>query len=232
MDGVISKTNKISMNNWISTPRVTELLDALYADSATNDPLALKTAQERPALNERGNGLYEKMKKGYMAVGPDFGRLLYSLARTTKAKTVVEFGTSFGISTIFLASAMRDNGGGKVVTTEFHPEKAERAKKNLAAAGLEEWVEFRVGDALDTLSAPPREIDMVFLDGAKELYLDILRLLEPHLRSGGIVASDNTDRDGIESFLNYIRTTQPTGTPQPRFSLVQRGKAHEITVRN
>jgi predicted O-methyltransferase YrrM len=118
---------------------------------------------------------------------------------------VVEFGTSFGISTIFLASAIRDNGSGKIITTEFEPEKAEQATRNLAAAGLEQWVEFRVGDALETLSEPPREIDMIFLDGAKGLYFGVLKLLEPQLRSGGIVASDNTDRDGMAAFLDYIR---------------------------
>jgi len=139
-----------------------------------------------------------------MPVGPGFGHLLYSLARSVKAKTVVEFGTSFGISTIFLASAIRDNGDGKVITTEFDPEKAERAKRNLTAAGLDEWVEFRVGDALETLSNPPREIDMIFLDGTKQLYLDVLKLLEPHLRSLGIIASDNTDHDSMEAFLDYV----------------------------
>jgi predicted O-methyltransferase YrrM len=94
------------------------------------------------------------LRKAYLPVGREFGNLLYALARSSKSKTVVEFGTSFGISTIFLASAIRDNGDGKVITTEFDPENAERAKKNLAAAGLEEWVEFRVGNALEIQSSP------------------------------------------------------------------------------
>lgn len=99
------------MKSWITTPKVTELLDALYADAANSDPLV--------QFSERGAGSYKEMRKAYMAVGPEFGHLLYSLARSTEAKTVVEFGTSFGISTIFLASAIRDNGEGKVITTEF-----------------------------------------------------------------------------------------------------------------
>ena len=89
----------------------------------------------------------------YMAVAPEFGSLLYTLARTSRAKTIVEFGLSFGVSTIFLASALRENGEGRVITTEFEPEKVVRAKRNLASAGLEEWVEIRVGDALETLTA-------------------------------------------------------------------------------
>jgi predicted O-methyltransferase YrrM len=66
---------------------------------------------------------------------------------------VVEFGNPLVSQQFSLASAIRDNGDGKVITTEFDPEKAERAKKNLAAAGLEEWVEFRVGNALETLKS-------------------------------------------------------------------------------
>lgn len=129
------------------------------------------------------------------------------LPEAQKQKLSWSSAPSFGISTIFLPSAIRDNGDGKVITTEFDPEKAERAKKNLAAAGLQKWVEFRVGNALETLkSNPPREIDLILLDGAKGLYLDVLKLLEPYLRSGGIIASDNTDHDGIDAFLEYLRT--------------------------
>jgi predicted O-methyltransferase YrrM len=193
-----------------------------------------KAAEESGASRERGAGFYKEMRKAYMAVGPDFGRLLYSLARSTKAKTVVEFGTSFGISTIFLSSAVRDNGEGKVITTEFDPEKAERAMTNLTTAGLDEWVEVRVGDALETLqSNPPREIDMIFLDGAKGLYLDVLRLLEPHLRTAGIVASDNTDHEGMEAFLDYIRNPGNGYTSSAILTAGGHGtRGHEVTVRN
>jgi predicted O-methyltransferase YrrM len=183
----------ITMKSSLHDPQVTEVLDALYAEAAKSDALRRSTIQGSDAAGKTEADFYKAARKSYMAVGRDFGNLLYSLARSTKAKTVVEFGTSFGISTIFLASAIRDNGSGKVITTEFEPEKAAQAKRNLAAAGLEQWVEFRVGDALETLSDPPREIDMIFLDGAKTLYFGVLKLLEPQLRSGGIVASDNTD---------------------------------------
>jgi len=221
------------MKSWITTPKVTELLDALYADAATNDPLVHKAAQESGAFSERGADFYKGMRKAYMAVGPEFGNLLYSLVRSAKAKNVVEFGTSFGISTIFLASAIRDNGDGKVVTTEFDPDKAERAKRNLIAAGLDEWVEFRVGDALETLSNPPREIDIIFLDGAKELYLDVLKLLEPHLRPLGIIASDNTDHEGMEAFLDYVRNPGNGYTSSAILTAGgHRPRGHEITIRN
>jgi predicted O-methyltransferase YrrM len=217
---------------WITTPQVTELLEALYADAATNDPMVHQRAEESGTSGERAAGFYQGRRKAYMAVDSEFGHLLYNLARSAGAKTVVEFGTSFGVSTIFLAAAIRDNGGGKVITTEFDPEKAERAKKNLTAAGLNEWVEFRVGDALETLSDPPREIDMVFLDGAKGLYLDVLKLLEPHLRSAGIIASDNTDHDGMEAFLDYIRIPGNGYTSAAIVTGGQRSRGHEITIRH
>ncbi len=93
-----------------------------------------------------------------------------------------------------LAAALRDNGGGRVISTEFEPTKVARARANLSAAGLDDLVEIRVGDALETLARDlPEEIDLVLLDGAKNLYPTILSLLEPRLRSGSLVLADNPD---------------------------------------
>jgi predicted O-methyltransferase YrrM len=220
------------MKSSLTSPKVTEVLAALYADATKSDALMRQMVRRANGPGKTEAEFYKAAGKSYMAVGRDFGNLLYSLARSAKAKTVVEFGTSFGISTIFLASAVRDNGAGKIITTEFEPEKAEQAKRNLAAAGLERWVEFRIGDALETLSDPPREIDMIFLDGAKSLYFDILKLLEPQLRSGGIVASDNSDHDGMAAFLDYIRNCRNGYTSAAILTSGERGKAHEISVRH
>jgi len=116
------------------------------------------------------------------------------LARSSRARTIVEFGTSFGISTLHLAAALRDNGGGRLITTEFEPSKVARAKANLTAGGLVDLVEIREGDALRTLSADlPETIDLVLLDGAKALYPEILTLVEGHLRPGALVLADNAD---------------------------------------
>jgi predicted O-methyltransferase YrrM len=220
------------MKSSLTSPKVTEVLDALYAEASQSDALMRQTVRSADAPSKTEADFYKAARKSYMAVGRDFGKLLYSLARSTKAKTVVEFGTSFGISTIFLASAVRDNGSGKIITTEFEPEKTAQAKRNLIAAGLEQWVEFRVGDALETLSDPPPEIDMIFLDGAKSLYFGILKLLEPQLRSGGIVASDNTDHDGMAAFLDYIRNCRNGYTSAAILTSGERGKAHEISIRH
>ena len=138
--------------------------------------------------------LYGRLKDAPLAVSRETGTLLYILARSSGARTIVEFGTSFGISTLHLAAGLRDNGGGRLITSEFEPSKAARARNNLIAGGLIDLVEIREGDALKTLLADlPDTIDLVLLDGAKALYPDILDLLESHLGPGAIIVADNAD---------------------------------------
>lgn len=131
------------------------------------------------------------MKEMAMAVPRDTGALLYLTARAIGARNIVEFGTSFGISTLYLAAAVRDNGGGRVTGTEIETSKAAIARQNLMDAGLDDVTDVLVGDALTTLADGAGPIDYVFLDGWKDLYLPVLRLLEPRLRSGAIVLADN-----------------------------------------
>jgi len=138
--------------------------------------------------------LYGRLKDAPLPVSRETGTLLYMLARSSGARTIVEFGTSFGISTLHLAAGLRDNGGGRLITSEFEPSKAARARQNLIAGGLFDLVEIREGDALQTLRADlPDTIDLVLLDGAKALYPDILDLLENRLRPGAIIVADNAD---------------------------------------
>ena len=138
--------------------------------------------------------LYGRLKDAPLAVSRETGSLLYMLARSARAKAIVEFGTSFGISTLHLAAALRDNGGGRLITSEFEPSKAARARDNLSAGGVIDLVEIREGDALKTLGADlPDTIDLVLLDGAKALYPDILDLLQDHLKPGAIIVADNAD---------------------------------------
>jgi predicted O-methyltransferase YrrM len=137
---------------------------------------------------------YGQLKDQPLPVSRATGSLLYMLARSTGARTVVEFGTSFGISTLHLAAALRDNGGGRLVTSEFEPSKVVRARANLTAGGLADLVDIRAGDALQTLRTDlPDAIDLVLLDGAKSLYPDILDLLESRLHAGSLVVADNAD---------------------------------------
>ena len=138
--------------------------------------------------------LYGRLKNDPLAISRETGALLYMLARNSRARTIVEFGTSFAISTLHLAAALRDNGGGRLITSEFEPSKVARARENLAAGGLIDLVEIREGDALQTLSADlPETVDLLLLDGAKALYPDILDLVERRLRPGAFVVADNAD---------------------------------------
>lgn len=128
--------------------------------------------------------------KTFLAITPQVGNLLYLTARAIDARHAVEFGTSFGISSIYLAAAMRDNGG-RFVGSEIDRSKAEVARHNLDEAGLSAFSEVREGDALQTFRDLAAPIDLVFLDGWKDLYLPVLELLKPKLRRGSIVFADN-----------------------------------------
>jgi predicted O-methyltransferase YrrM len=149
--------------------------------------------------------LYARLKNMPLAVSRETGALLYMLARSSCARTIVEFGTSFGISTLHLAAALRDNGGGHLITSEFEPSKAARARHNLTAGGLIDLVEIREGDALQTLSIDlPETIDLLLLDGAKSLYPEILNLVESRLRPGAIIVADNADHS--PDYLAHVRS--------------------------
>lgn len=178
------------------------LLDSLFEQAEarspmTNPTLAALSDDERARLMRSKTGyrdLYACLKDFPLAVSRKTASLLYMLARGCGARTIVEFGTSFGISTLHLAAALRDNGGGRLVTTEFEPSKAARAREHLTAGGLADLVEIREGDALQTLSIDlPDTIDLLLLDGAKALYPDILNLVESRLRPGAFIVADNAD---------------------------------------
>lgn len=186
------------MTTLTSAP-VADLLARLYAQAAaTTSPLLEQTpAAEVDRLmrcKTEYRQLYGSIKELWLPVGQETGTLLYVLARLGKARTLVEFGTSFGISTLHLAAALRDNGGGQLITTEFEPTKVAQARAHLAAGGLLDLVELRCGDALETLARDlPPHIDLVLLDGAKALYNDILSLVESHLSPGALILADNVD---------------------------------------
>lgn len=120
------------------------------------------------------------------------GDLLYLLARAKEARHIVEFGTSFGVSTIYLAAAIRDHAaGGKVTGTELVPTKAAAATANLEHAGLADQADILVGDARQTLQGIAPGVDLLLLDGWPSLAADILRIVEPKLIRGALVVVDN-----------------------------------------
>jgi predicted O-methyltransferase YrrM len=198
----------------LTTPPVADLLARLFTEAdATDAMLRVQAAQLAPgeleALMSSADyrGLYARAKDAFLAVSRETARLLYLLARASHARSIVEFGTSFGISTIHLAAAVRDNGGGRVIGSEFEAGKVLGARANLAAAGLAELVEIRQGDALETLAhGLPEMIDLVLLDGAKPLYPRVLALVEPRLREGALIIADNADQS--PDFVARVRGAQ------------------------
>jgi len=192
--------------------QMSPLLDSLFAAAWETSPLTSDAVADLPegelARMMRSKAdyreLYGRLKEHALPVSPETGTLLYMLARATRATTIVEFGTSFGISTLHLAAALRDNGGGRLITTEFEPSKAARARANLAAGGVADLVELREGDALQTLAAGlPEAIDLLLLDGAKSLYPEILALVESRLRPGALVIADNAEYS--PDYLEHVR---------------------------
>ena len=187
----------------LASPLVADLLTRLFADAHATSAemrqmLGAIPSEERTRRMGDPNAdyleFYHRVKDVHMAVAPATGRLLYMLARSAGARAIVEFGTSFGLSTIHLAAALRDNGGGRLIGTDLEPGKIAFARTNLEAAGLADLVEIREGDALETLAGNlPDSIDLVLLDGHKPLYSRILDLLEPRLRTGAWLIADNAD---------------------------------------
>lgn len=139
----------------------------------------------------------------YLPISQKQGEGLRQLIIDNNCKHVLEFGTSFGISTIYLADGVRQTGG-KVVTTELLVSKAKKAKSNIEDVGLLDFVEIRIGDAMKTLQFYSDPIDLLFLDGWKDLYLPLFQLLKPQFHSGTIIYADNMDMAGTRAYGEFV----------------------------
>ncbi|MBV8177780.1 MAG: class I SAM-dependent methyltransferase [Mycobacterium sp.] len=190
--------------------RVAAALDRMYTESREqmaqlrnmpNIRYAMSTAR---TAQERA----DTMSTFYIPVTPEAGRLLYSLVRATRPATIVEFGMSFGISALHLASAVRDNGSGRVVTTELSADKIAAAKQTFVETGLDDLITILDGDALSTLADLTGPVGFVLLDGWKELYLPVIKLLEPRLSPGALVVADNTEMADAQPYLDYVRKAE------------------------
>jgi predicted O-methyltransferase YrrM len=225
--------------NSLTTDPVAAVLKRLFQEAKIADRQLMESFQNLETAEEELSkvfeeeakdyrALYRKWVNNYLNVSSDFGRFLYMCARAGKARRIVEFGTSFGVSTIHLACALRDNGGGRLIGTELETSKAERARQNLADAGLADIVEIRIGDALETLKdGIDGDVDLVLMDGAFSLYLPVLKVLEPHLRGGALVIGDNA-MDQSPGYLDYVRNPQ---NGYMSLSLpFQAGRGNELTV--
>lgn len=196
----------MGMTSTLLDSRVATTLHRMFAEADAQMPMLGEmfgkgTVPAESDAQQRADALSEF----YLPVTPEAGRLLYTLARASRPTTVVEFGMSLGISAIHLASAVRDNGEGRVVTTELSSKKVAVATRNFADAGLDDVITVLHGDALETLAAVDGPVQFVLLDGWKDLYVQVLALLEPRLAPGALVVADNTSMPGLQPYLDYMR---------------------------
>ena len=203
----------VQVGNSLRDPAVRGVLARLRHDAGRDAWRFLGLAPRILVGILRGRSLTEAVtpesaRNIYMPVSPEQGEFIYLLARSLGATRVVEFGTSFAISTIYLAAAVRDNGGGVVIGSELEPSKHVRAVANLKEAGLDDIAEVRLGDAMQTLRELPEPLDLVLLDGWKELYLPVLELVKPRLRKGAVVLADNifTFRKSLRPYVEHMQS--------------------------
>jgi predicted O-methyltransferase YrrM len=149
----------------------------------------LESQREEEIIKEE-EGQFLPTNERSLAIPREEGIFLYLLARAMKAKVIVEIGTSFGYSTIWLAAAAKEENG-KVISFDVLPEKINEAAKNLKKAGLDDAVELILGDAHELLKKIKSSVDIVFLDADKRDYPDFIELALKKLRIGGVILSDN-----------------------------------------
>ena len=194
----------------------------LYKDSA-NDFLKM--------IKGAAKSIFRPMKpadfkEAYLSISNEQGIGLVKLIKANDIKNIVEFGTSFGISTLFLAQGILKTGG-KIITTELVDSKAQKAIENFKKAGANELIELRVGDAMQTLKGHKETIDLLLLDGWKNLYLPLFQMLEPNFNSKTIIYVDNANMADTKAFLKVI-SQNPNYELQTQFG----GKVVLITLKN
>ena len=181
-------------------PQLERLLAGLHARSDQQMAALQRYAEQRqaaqpPAESEIKAFLSDKL----VALDRDKAEFCYQLCRANNARGIVEIGTSYGVSTLYLAAAVRDNisatgGTGVVIGTEYEPEKASAARAHFEQAGLSGFIDVREGDLRETLRDIDGPVDFMMVDIWIPMARPALELVTPHLRPGAIVVCDNTDR--------------------------------------
>jgi predicted O-methyltransferase YrrM len=188
----------------LQDPILERLLASLHARSDAQVP-ALRDYADRKGLvvNPTAADEAEQLKSfrsdKLVALDRDKAEFCYQLCRASKARRIVEIGTSFGVSTLYLAAAVRDNirqggGDGVVIGTEYEPAKARAAQAHFEEAGLDRFVDLRQGDLRETLKQIDGPIDFMLVDIWISMARPALELVAPHLKPGAIVICDNTEQ--------------------------------------
>ena len=173
--------------------RVEAALKRLYAEDAAQREANLSSSQRTRNVDH------------------ETGRWLALLVRATKARELLEIGSSNGVSTIWLAAAARQNGG-RVTGTELLPERAAEANRNLAEAGLDATARVVAGDARATVASLPGPFDLVFIDAEKDDYVDHVEAIIDRVRPGGLILADNVISHDLSAYQAMLRSRSDVET--------------------
>jgi len=161
---------------------------AVWAVIEAYEERARREEELRDALSEEEAA--RRLDELLLPVGRATGSLMNLLVKEAEASRILEVGSSYGYSTTWLAEAARAIGG-KVISLELRAVKTEYARAQLARAGLDGYVEFRIGDALASLAQLPGPFDFVLIDLWKDLYVPVFELMHPKLAPGALIVADN-----------------------------------------
>ena len=141
-----------------------------------------------------------------LAVSAEMGEFLYTLTLAKGASSVLELGSSNGVSTLYFAEALRVRGGGMVIATELETAKCAALQCNVAAVGLADFVDLHQGDVFETVGRIHGPFDIVFIDIWASGYLDIFKVVEHLLVPGTIILADNmfTAQEQVRPFKEYL----------------------------
>lgn len=196
--------------------RVEALLDRLYAVSTSQNEEMMSYFTARAAAGDIDWNAFDAAANQFLsdklvALDREKAEFCYQVCRALRATRVVEAGTSFGISTLFLAAAVRDNaradgGDGFVIGTEYESEKVKAARANFSEAGLSDFIDLREGDLRETLANISGPVDFMLIDIWTPMARPALELIAPHLRAGAVVICDNTTqfRDAYNDYFEFI----------------------------
>ena len=224
------------MGSLLNDPKLEALLDRLHAqsDAEVGETDAYFETREREGSLDYDNfcdqDMHRFLSDKMVALDRDKAEFCYQLCRSLRATRVVEAGTSFGISTLYLAAAVRDNQveNGVVIGTEHEPSKVEIARENFSEAGLSEFIELREGDLRETLLDIGGPVDFMLVD-IWDVALPALELVSSSLRPGAIVACDNTTVDA-EEYRDYFKFVNDPGNRFRTMTVPFEG-GFELTVR-
>lgn len=191
---------------------------------------AARAEADARRMQEMGAAGFAVRDEFLLPVGEDVGRFLHALILARRPRRILELGTSYGYSTLFLADAARIVGA-RVITMELADYKQAHARAELAEAGLADVVDFRCGDAVAMTAADPGQFDFALLDIWKELYLPCFEALYPRLADEGVICADNMIEPAMArpEVRQYRAAVQ--ARPDLQTALLPIGQGIELTVR-